>query len=164
MAVLSLSLSLSLYLAAHPVHEILSWHENRRNDNGVGIKNTLSKMLDIILLHTNQAKIFGISEKPLHAGKEEEEEEESPKKMVHLPFSTIYFDLWPRLKDSFLKDGIGIRIWSCLKNAQRQRSTKNTKGFFLPILELGLNLFYLLQISNVFLLCPALDVFPGNWR
>jgi hypothetical protein len=73
MAALSLSLSLSLYLAAHPVHEILSWHENRRNDNGVGIKNTRSKMLDIIL-HTNQAKIFGISEKPLHAGKEEEEE------------------------------------------------------------------------------------------
>jgi hypothetical protein len=87
-----------------------------------------------------------------------------PQKLVHLPFSTIYFDLGPRLKDSFLKDGIRIRIWSCLKNAQRQRSTKNTKGFFLPILELGLNLFYLLQISNVFLLCPALDVFPGNWR
>jgi hypothetical protein len=50
-------------------------------------------MLDIIL-HTNQAKIFAISEKPLHAGKEEEEEEEEgPKKMVPLPFSTIYFDL-----------------------------------------------------------------------
>jgi len=47
-------------------------------------------MLDIIL-HTNQAKIFGISEKPLHAGKEEEEE--GLKKMVPLPFSTIYFDL-----------------------------------------------------------------------
>jgi hypothetical protein len=41
---------------------------------------------------TNQAKIFAISEKPLHAGKEEEEEE-GPIKMVHLPFATIYFDL-----------------------------------------------------------------------
>jgi hypothetical protein len=48
-------------------------------------------MLDI--LHTNQAKIFAISEKPLHAGEEEEEEEEGPQKMVTLLFATIYFDL-----------------------------------------------------------------------
>jgi hypothetical protein len=47
-------------------------------------------MLDI--LYTNQAKIFAIGEKPLHAGKQEEEEE-GPKKMVHLLFATIYFDL-----------------------------------------------------------------------
>jgi hypothetical protein len=47
-------------------------------------------VLDI--LHTNQAKIFAISEKPLHAGKQEEQEQ-GPKKMVHLPFATIYFDL-----------------------------------------------------------------------
>jgi hypothetical protein len=68
-------------------------------------------MLDI--LHTNQVKIFAISEKPLHAGKqeeEEEEEEEGPKKMVHFAFCHDLFRPWPRLKDSFLKDGIRIRI------------------------------------------------------
>jgi hypothetical protein len=48
-------------------------------------------MLDI-LLHTNQAKIFAISEKPLQAGKKQQQQQ-GPKKMVHLLFATIYFDL-----------------------------------------------------------------------
>jgi hypothetical protein len=48
-------------------------------------------MLDI--LHTNQAKIFAISEKPLQAGKKQQQQQEGPKKMVHLLFATIHFDL-----------------------------------------------------------------------
>jgi hypothetical protein len=33
---------------------------------------------------------------------------------VHFAFCHDLFRPWPRLKDSFLKDGIRIRIWSCL--------------------------------------------------
>jgi hypothetical protein len=79
---------------------------------------------------------------------------------VHLPFSTIYFDLWPRLKDSFLKDGIRIRIWSCLKNAQRQRSTKNTKGFFLAYFGARAEFVLLITDQQCVLIMPCVRCFP----